>query len=107
MGKKTKAEKEAKLAKKLASLKSEDDRIKEMHKVFDEFSNLGLSDQFEEIDQFQKMMLDYIENGTSYTGVIKLPWMKRNLVYRMNNKKRHETIVVLQNADPNKPSGPI
>ena len=104
MGKKTKAEKEAKLAKKLASLKTEEDRIEEMRKVFDEFSNLGLSDQFEEIDKFQKMMLDYIEKGTSYMGVIKLPWMKRNLVYRMNNKKRHETVVVLQNSDPNKPS---
>jgi hypothetical protein len=104
MGKKTKSEKEAKLAKKLASLKTEEDRIEEMRKVFDEFSNLGLSDQFEEIDKFQKMMLDYIEKGTSYMGVIKLPWMKRNLVYRMNNKKRHETVVVLQNADPNKPS---
>ena len=104
MGKKTKAEKEAKLAKKIASLKTEEDRIEEMRKVFDEFSNLGLSDQFEEIDKFQKMMLDYIDNGTSYMGVIKLPWMKRNLVYRMNNKKRHETIVVLQNADPDKPN---
>lgn len=104
MGKKTKAEKEAKLAKKLANLKTEEDRTEEMRKVFDEFSNLGLSDQFEEIDNFQKMMLDYIENGTSYMGVIKLPWMKRNLVYRMNNKKRHETLVVLQNADPNKPN---
>ena len=104
MGKKTKAEKEAKLAKKLANLKTEDDRISEMQKVFDEFSKLGLSDQFEEIDQFQKMMLDYIEKGTSYMGVIKLPWMKRNLVYRMNNKKHHETIVMLQNADPNKPN---
>ena len=103
MGKKTKAEKEAKLAKKLANLKTEEDRIEEMRKVYDEFSNLGLSDQFEEIDRFQKMMLDYIDNGTSYMGVIKLPWMKRNLVYRMNNKKRHETVVVLQNADPNKP----
>ena len=104
MGKKTKAEKEAKLAKKLASLKTEEDRIEEMRKVFDEFSNLGLSDQFEEIDKFQKMMLDYIDNGTSYMGVIKLQWMKRNLVYRMNNKKRHETVVVLQNADPDKPN---
>ena len=104
MGKKTKAEKEAKLAKKLASLKTEEDRIEEMRKVFDEFSNLGLSDQFEEIEKFQKMMLDYIENGTSHMGVIKLPWMKRNLVYRMNNKKRHETVVVLQNADPDKPN---
>ena len=104
MGKKTKAEKEAKLAKKLANMKTEEDRTNEMQKVFDEFSKLGLSEQFEEIAQFHKMMLDYIENGTSYMGVIKLPWMKRNLVYRMNNKKRHETIVVLQNADPNKPN---
>lgn len=101
MAKKSKAEREAKLAKKLANLKTEEERVEEMRKVFDEFSNLGLSDQFEEIDNFQKMMLDYIDNGTSYMGVIKLPWMKRNLVYRMNNKKRHETVVVLQNADPN------
>lgn len=102
MPKKTKAEKEAKLAKKLASLKTEDDRIEEMNKVFEEFKRLGLSEEFDEIAEFHKMMLDFIENGTSYMGVIKLPWMKRNLVYRMNNKKRHETIVILQNADPNK-----
>ena len=102
MPKKTKAEKEAKLAKKLASLKTEEDRIEEMNKVFEEFKRLGLSEEFDEIAEFHKMMLDFIENGTSYMGVIKLPWMKRNLVYRMNNKKRHETIVILQNADPNK-----
>jgi len=102
MVKKTKAEKEAKLAKKMASLKTEDDRTVEMQKVFEEFSKLGLSEKYEEISKFHKMMLDYIENGTSYMGVIKLPWMKRNLVYRLNNKKIHETVVVLQNADPNK-----
>ena len=102
MPKKTKAEKEAKLAKKLASLKTEDDRIEEMSKVFEEFKRLGLSEEFDEIAEFHKMMLDFIENGTAYMGVIKLPWMKRNLVYRMNNKKRHETVVILQNADPNK-----
>ena len=102
MGKKTKAEREAKKAKKIANLKTENDRIDEMQKVFDEFSKLGLSEEFEEIGNFQKMMLEYIENGTTYMGIIKLPWMKRNLVYRMNNKKRHETIVVLQNANPEK-----
>lgn len=102
MVKKTKAEKEAKLAKKMASLKTEDDRTVEMQKVFEEFSKLGLSEKYEEISKFHKMMLDYIENGTAYMGVIKLPWMKRNLVYRLNNKKIHETVVVLQNADPNK-----
>ena len=48
-----------------------------MQRVFDEFNKLGLSEQFEEIAQFHKMMLDYIENGTSYMGVMKLPWMKK------------------------------
>ena len=97
MVKKNKAVREAKLAKKLANLKSIDAREKEIYPVFEKFKELGLSTEFESINLFNKMLTDYVNNGTAYLGEIFLEGVGRNIVYRMNNNKKHETIIYLKN----------
>ncbi len=99
MGKKSKAERDAKLAKKMANLKSREDRANEIYPVIKKFSDLGLSSEFESINLFNKMMLDYVDNGTTYFGQMNLEGVDRNVVYRMNNNKKHETVIYLQNMD--------
>ena len=95
MGKKSKAEREAKLAKKMANFKSKEEREKEINPVINQLRELGLSSEFESIDLFNKMMLDYVDNGTMYFGQMKLEGVDRNIVYRMNNNKKHETVIYL------------
>lgn len=87
------------IAAKQSNNRTQEERQAEYTKFMDKFAQLGLGTEFEEIAKFNKMAKDWVNNGTTYMGVIPLIGMKRDLVYILTNNKKHEVGVVLKSTE--------
>ena len=87
------------LAAKQTTIRTQEERQAEYDKFMGQFSQLGLSTEFEEIAKFDTMAKDWVANGTAYQGVIPLVGMKRDLVYMLTNNKKHEVGVMLKSTE--------
>lgn len=60
-------------------LKTKEERMSEINPIKAKLDELGLSLEFEGIKQFHQIINEYVENGISWSGVIKLNGLKRVL----------------------------
>ena len=61
-----------KKTKKIIVLKSREDRVKEIVEMTKKLRNLGLDNKLDEIKQFNNICREYIDNGESIQGKIKI-----------------------------------
>jgi hypothetical protein len=87
------------LSAKQTSVRTQEERQAEYDKFMGQFSQLGLSTEFEEIAKFDTVAKDWVTNGTAYQGVIPLVGMKRDLVYMLTNNKKNEIGVMLKSTE--------
>ena len=57
---------------KVKELKTKEDRVSEVIRVFKQFRDFGLSSEDENIKNFRKICNEYINDGYSRSGKIKL-----------------------------------
>ena len=81
------------------NVRTQEERQAEYDKFMGQFAQLGLSTEFAEIAKFDTIAKDWLENGTTYQGVIPLVGMKRDLVYMLTNNKKHEIGVMLKSTE--------
>ena len=77
-------------------LKSKTDRVIEVIRVIKKLRNLGLDDKFEGIKEFNKITREYIDDGESRQGKIKLIGTKRILEYILPKRKNTEITINLK-----------
>ena len=92
MGKKNKK------MKKEVVLKTKVDRIREIVEVTKKLRNLGLDKNYEGIIEFNKITREYIEDGESRQGKIKILGTKRILEYILPRRKNTEITINLKYA---------
>ena len=92
MGKKNKK------TKKEVVLKTKVDRIREIVEVTKKLRNLGLDQNYEGIIEFNKITREYIEDGESRQGKIKILGTKRILEYILPRRKNTEITIKLKYA---------
>tara|TARA_B100001093_G_scaffold322833_1_gene308043 strand:- start:2431 stop:2718 length:288 start_codon:yes stop_codon:yes gene_type:complete len=83
---------------KLVILKSREDRIIEVIEVIKKLRNLGLDNKFEGIKEFNKITREYIDDGESRQGKIKIVGSKRILEYILPKRKNTEITINLKYA---------
>ena len=81
---------------KVVVLKSREDRVKEIVEISKKLKNLGLDNKIEGIIEFNKITRDYILDGESRQGKIKLIGTKRVLEYILPRRKNTEISINLK-----------
>ena len=85
---------EAKLLKKQQNQRTKDERQLEIDNVFSKLQELGITREM--VAEFNKISTEYIENGISASGYVKIPEIKRALVYSLSNDRRHPVATMLR-----------
>ena len=81
MGKKKKKEKKPVL------LKTKEERLTEIIEVIKKLNNLGLNDTIPGIKEFKTILKEFVQNGESCSGKIKLTTAKRIIIYSLPKTK--------------------
>jgi hypothetical protein len=87
-GKKTDSEKD--------KLKTREERFSEVMKMREKLTNLGLSSEIEGIREFYDQCKEYVNQGYSWTGKIKLLGIKRILHANLTIRKNIECSINLK-----------
>lgn len=98
MGKR-KETKEERQARKQASQRNEDERLSELEPALEKLLSLGLSEELEGVKKFYEIVENFIETGNPYTGIIKVPELKREFQCLLNNNKKHKLTIVFANMN--------
>ena len=67
-----------------------DEKFAEINKIQEELVKLGLGVYEDEMNRFDHICQDYIDNGTEYFDKIKFPQSNRVLCFIFKNSKRHK-----------------
>tara|TARA_Y100000385_G_C12949129_1_gene574677 strand:+ start:398 stop:685 length:288 start_codon:yes stop_codon:yes gene_type:complete len=81
MGKKNKKNK------KVAELKTKEERLSNVVEVLKKIKDLGLSKEIPGIKEFYRICNDYVHNTEPVNGKIKLNGFKRELIYILPSRK--------------------
>jgi hypothetical protein len=73
-------------------------RKSEMDVIFDKLTNLGITEEFENIKKFKEMAEDYIETGQSYSGRLKIKEIEYILFYLLSNNESIENSVTIRRS---------
>ncbi len=84
--------------KKQANQRTMEDRQRELDVVFTKFQELGISTEFAGISEFYKIANDFIKFANPCSGKIYIDELGKNLLYLLNNNKKHEIQVLLRQA---------
>lgn len=89
---------EAKQARKLAHLRTKEERQAEIDKIYEKLHELGINDNFidEYLIEFREIADKYINTGGCYTGKIKIEVLGRNLIYNLVMDRRNQVAAMLQ-----------
>jgi hypothetical protein len=90
MGKKSRNNKDKKI-----SLRTKEERIFDVDEIKHNFRETGLTDQIEDVQIFYDVLDQYIEDGISISGKIKLNGLKRIIEYILTNNKNKKLQVKL------------
>lgn len=71
------------------------DRLTEVVSIRKKLDLLGLTKAISEIKEFQKILSQYVRDGESYSGNIRIPDTNRILKYILPKKARHQCSVTL------------
>ena len=78
-------------------MKSLEERLEEMKQIYVKLNDLGITEQTCcGISKFKVFANDFVKNGISYSGSIKLQEINRKLVYILSTQKHIVSNVVLQ-----------
>ena len=73
--------------KKIKQYKSKEERSNEVKTLITELNKFGLSPSFPNIKEFYKICKEYVNEGGSYSGKLKLLGLKRVLEYNLVKAK--------------------
>jgi transposase len=85
---------EAKLLKKLKNQRTKEERLSDINKVFDRLLEYNITREM--VGEFNAISNDFIETGHSVSGYVKLPELKRVLIYSLPNDKQNEIATMLR-----------
>jgi len=85
---------EAKLAKKEANKRTREERQKEIDSIMIKLQELGITNEM--LGDFPRITQDFLELGTSASGVITIPDIKRELIYLLSNNRQHQCSSMLK-----------
>jgi len=88
---------ESKAAKKLQYTRTKENRQAEIDKIMAKLNELGISKTI--LGEFNQIASDYIEQGYSSSGKVKIPEIGRELVYALTMDTRHPVLSMLRNID--------
>ena len=63
--------------------KTQEERTKEMVRLYQQLQSLGIQRQFEEMEVFYTAANEFIKNNRESSGVIGLPMLQRELHYQL------------------------
>lgn len=72
------------------------DKIKECEKIKQNIIDLGLNENFEEINYFYNILNNYLKDNISLSGKIKIYSIKKNLIYQLPLSKNNNFLVKLE-----------
>ena len=100
MGQKKKKEtKEQRAARKAANERTREERMNDLEPALEKLLSLGLPEYLDGVNKFYEVVDNFIETGLPFTGIIKVPELKREFQCFLNNKKMHQITVVLANSN--------
>lgn len=85
---------EAKIAKQEANKRTRDERQAEVDKIMEKIQELGIPEVM--LGEFPAITKDFVELGTSSSGVIKITDIQRELIYLLSNNRRHQCASMLK-----------
>jgi len=86
----------ARQANKLINQRTKDDRLSEVNTILKGIDNIGFPDNDQNIIKFKSLLTDFLENGTSYNGIIPLLGYGREIHYLLSNNKNIKLNVLLR-----------
>lgn len=98
MGKK-KETKQERLARKELQQRNEKERLEEVTPAINKLLELGIPDDLPGTKKFYETVENYINNGTPFTGIIKVPELKREFQCLMSNNKKHKVTIIFANME--------
>ena len=78
--------------------RTKEERVSELIPVLIKIRDLGISEEFEGYAKFLSVVRDFINNGTTLSGVIKVPEIGREFAYLFNKKKKFKIDIVLKKS---------
>lgn len=94
MGKKRNETKEERMARKKLMERNEEERLQEVEPALQKLLELGIPEDIPGVKKFYEVVEDYINTGTSFTGIIKVPELSREFQCLLSNNKRHKATIV-------------
>lgn len=86
-----------KLKKKEKLLRTLEERQNEIDKVYNSLEQNNIPHrQLPGFQQFATIANDFIKTGIAFSGCISIPELKKDLLYLLNNNKKHQIIVMLK-----------
>ena len=79
-----------------SKFRTKEERVAELMPAIIKIRELGISEEFEGIAKFMEIVREFINNGTSSSGIIKVPEIGRDVAYLFNNKKKFKIDIVLK-----------
>jgi hypothetical protein len=96
---KKKESKEERAIRKASNQRTKEERLKELEGPLNQLLGLGLPDDLEGMNKFYEIVDDFIETGRPFTGIIKVPEVKREFQCLLNNRKMHKLTIIFANTD--------
>ncbi len=81
-----------------SKFRTKEERVAELMPAIIKIRELGISEEFEGIAKFMEIVREFINNGTSSSGIIKVPEIGRDVAYLFNNKKKFKIDIVLKKS---------
>jgi hypothetical protein len=75
------------------------ERLNEIKELYSKLESLGMHKRFISLDPFYKACQEYVKEGVSASGTIKLPEIERNLYYKLTATFGRECSVLLRRVD--------
>ena len=76
--------------------KDKGERVKEVIKVITKLNELGLNNNFEGVEEFQKILKQFVDDGIHKKGKIDIPGTKRQIYYNFPERSGNEISVRLK-----------
>ena len=78
--------------------RTKEERVSEIMPALMKIRELGISEEFEGYAKFLSVVRDFVDNGTTLSGVIKVPEIGREFAYLFNNKKKFKIDIILKKS---------
>lgn len=77
-------------------MKNLEKRKSDLENIYNKMEELGLTDEFENVKKFKQIFEDYIINGQSYSGKLKIKEINYMIIYKLTTKDNIENEVIIR-----------